>query len=125
MNLSVNTLSFGAKILNTDGAGRVAKMLEIASIYDYPLTNSINYMKLCENINKIFPNDDDIVSFDSVKYEYFLNETYKINGTIIHGGKLKQFGTICHCGDGSFVARKRILNSIKRAAGINNTDSKR
>ena len=125
MDLSVNTLSFGAKILNTDGASRVDKMLKLASIYDYPSKKYIDYKKLCENINEILPNDDDIVSFDSVKDLHSMYESYRINGNIIHDGKLKQFGTLCRCVDGSFATGKMILNSIKRAAGIKNTDSKR
>ena len=70
----------------------------------------------------IFCNQDEI-SFNSVKDLDIPDDiTYRVDGTVKHEGKTKKFGTLTYCADGSFRAGKRIINSIKKAIGMKNTD---
>ncbi len=123
MNINSINQSFGAKILNTHGAtARVAKILDKASHYDVFYTNYFDYKKLCKEINEILPSNDDIVLFKNVKSLKDEEASFKVSGNIIHNGKNKKFEAFTYCSDGSFRVGKRIINSIKKAAGIKNTD---
>lgn len=123
--MKINSINqnFGATILNTHGAtAKVAKMLDRAGNYDVFYTNYFDYKKLCEEINKILPSNDDIVLFKNVKSLKDEEASFKVSGNIIHNGKNNKFEAYTYCEDGSFRVGKRIINSIKKAAGIKNTD---
>ena len=121
---SINqTFNFGAKILNAHrAASKIAKILNKASNYDVFYTNYCNYEKLCKEINEILPNNDDEVLFKNVKSLKDEKASYKVSGNITHNGKNEKFEAFIYCSDGSFIVGKRILNSMKKAAGIKNTD---
>ena len=123
MNINSINQSFGAKILDAEGAKRVSKMLDKAAVYDYSLTNFCNYEKLCEQINEILPNDSDTVTFESVKnMDNPTDICYKVEGNVTHNGKNKAFELFTYITNGSFIVGRHIINSIKEAIGIKNTD---
>ncbi len=126
MNINkINNFNFCANIPYTNGAKRVETILNKADEYDcaFSYTNYIEYEKLCNLINEILPSDNDTVSFNSVQDKNDLEkDAYKVDGNVIHNGKNKNFSINVFCSDGSFAVGKTIMNSIKKAADIKNTD---
>lgn len=107
---SINT-SFSAKIPTTKAAKELSSILDLAKNYDY--SQCTDYEGLCKNINKLLPKDTDEVIFNGCDSQY--GSSYYISGEIKHNKDNRPFSSHIYYRDGSNVAVKDILSSIKNA----------
>ena len=108
---SVNQ-NFGAMILSSKGSADVSKMLDVASMHDYSLSNFTDYRDLCNRINEILP-EKDVVYFKKANGLLDDKMSYVVDGSIAHDGKTIPFTVVTYCINGSFAVGKRIIDSIK------------
>jgi hypothetical protein len=115
MKINFNQQSFKANIPYTDGAKRLEMILNKVNIYDFNMYHKkfISYNNLCKRINKILPDDSDIVTFNTISnIDNTNNLVYEVNGSVTHDGKNKDFKTLIYCPDGSFGIAKNIIIAI-------------